>query len=213
VAVAPGLFVTATATDPTNNTSEFCLCTCVAYLDVPSSNPFFSFVCKIARHGITGGCGGGNYCPTNPVLRSQMSVFLLRSEHGQAYVPPACSNPTFTDVPCSNPFSSWIYQLVAEGITGGCTATTFCPNSSVLRNSMAVFLLVTQHGGGYTPPACTPPSQFTDVPCPGGGFTDWIYQLVAQGITGGCTATMYCPTQAVSRAQMSVFLVTTFSLP
>jgi hypothetical protein len=185
----------------------------VDFADVPASNPFYNFICTLARNSITGGCGGGNYCPGNPVLRSQMAVFLLRSEHGPSYTPPACTNPTFTDVPCSNPFSSWIYQLVAEQVTGGCTATTFCPNNSVQRNSMAVFLLVTEHGAGYVPPACTPPGQFTDVPCPGGGFTNWIYQLVAEGITGGCTATTYCPTQAVSRAQMAVFLTVTFSLP
>jgi hypothetical protein len=185
----------------------------VDFGDVPPSNPFHNFICSLARNAITGGCGGGNYCPNNDVLRSQMAVFLLRSEHGPSYLPPACSNPIFTDVPCSNPFSSWIYQLVAEQVTGGCTATTFCPNNSVQRNSMAVFLLVTEHGAGYAPPACTPPGQFTDVPCPGGGFTNWIYQLVAEGITGGCTATTYCPTNPVTRAQMSVFLVTTFSLP
>jgi uncharacterized repeat protein (TIGR03803 family) len=183
------------------------------FSDVAPSNPFYNFICTLARNSITGGCGGGNYCPAASVLRSQMAVFLLRSEHGSSYVPPACTVASFTDVPCSNPFSSWIYQLVAEGITSGCTATTFCPNDAVLRNSMAVFLLVTEHGTGYTPPTCTPPGQFTDVPCPGGGFTDWIYQLVAEGITGGCTATAYCPSQPVSRAQMSVFLVTTFSLP
>jgi hypothetical protein len=185
----------------------------VNFDDVPGNNPFFTFICTIARNGVTGGCGGSNFCPGANVLRSQMAVFLLRSEHGSAYNPPACTVPAFTDVPCSNPFASWIYQLVAEGITSGCTATTFCPNDPVLRDSMAVFLLVAEHGPGYTPFVCTPPGQFSDVPCPGGGFTDWIYQLVAEGITGGCTATMYCPMNPVTRDQMSVFLVTTFNLP
>jgi uncharacterized repeat protein (TIGR03803 family) len=183
------------------------------FADVASTSPFYQYICQLARDSITGGCGGGNFCPTSPVLRSQMAVFLLRAEHGAAYVPPACLFPTFPDVPCSNPFSSWIDELVAEGITGGCAGGDFCPGNAVLRNSMAVFLLVTEHGIGYTPPACTPPGQFTDVPCPGGGFTNFIYQLVAEGITGGCTATTYCPTQPVNRAQMSVFLVVTFSLP
>jgi hypothetical protein len=185
----------------------------VDFLDVPPSNPFHDYVDTLARNGVTGGCGGGNFCPNANVLRSQMAVFLLRSEHGSSYTPPACGVPTFTDVPCSNPFASWIYQLVAEGVTSGCTATTFCPNDPVTRSSMAVFLLVTEHGAGYTPAACTPPGQFTDVPCPGGGFTDWIYQLVAEGITGGCTATTYCPGSPVLRAQMAVFLTVTFGLP
>jgi hypothetical protein len=31
---------------------------------------------ELAQRGITSGCGGGNYCPTTPVTRGQMSVFL-----------------------------------------------------------------------------------------------------------------------------------------
>jgi hypothetical protein len=29
--------------------------------------------------GITGGCGGGAYCPDSPVTRGQMAVFLSRA--------------------------------------------------------------------------------------------------------------------------------------
>jgi S-layer family protein len=43
--------------------------------DVPTSHPFFQFVEALAKSGITGGCGGGNYCPDNPVTRGQMAVF------------------------------------------------------------------------------------------------------------------------------------------
>jgi len=28
---------------------------------------------------VTGGCGGGNYCPSNPVARDQMAVFLTKT--------------------------------------------------------------------------------------------------------------------------------------
>jgi len=39
--------------------------------------------------------------------------------------------------------------------------------------------------------------------------------LAAEGITGGCSVTpsLYCPTTAVSRDQMAVFLVRAFGLP
>lgn len=33
----------------------------------------------VEYEGITGGCGGGNYCPENPVTRAQMAVFLVRT--------------------------------------------------------------------------------------------------------------------------------------
>ena len=30
---------------------------------------------------ITGGCGGGSYCPGNPVTRGQMAAFLVKTFH------------------------------------------------------------------------------------------------------------------------------------
>jgi len=44
--------------------------------DVPTSHPAFRFVEALAASGITGGCGGGNYCPDAPLTRAQMAVFL-----------------------------------------------------------------------------------------------------------------------------------------
>ncbi len=44
--------------------------------DVPTSHPFFQFVEALAASGITAGCGGGNFCPDNPLTRGQMAVFL-----------------------------------------------------------------------------------------------------------------------------------------
>ena len=31
---------------------------------------------ELSRRGLTTGCGGGNFCPTAPVTREQMSSFL-----------------------------------------------------------------------------------------------------------------------------------------
>jgi hypothetical protein len=47
--------------------------------DVPTSHPFFQFIEALAASGITGGCGGGNYCPNSPVTRGQMAVFLAKA--------------------------------------------------------------------------------------------------------------------------------------
>jgi hypothetical protein len=44
--------------------------------DVPTNHQFFRFVEALAASGITGGCGGGNFCPNNPVTRGQMAAFL-----------------------------------------------------------------------------------------------------------------------------------------
>ncbi len=49
------------------------------FADVPSSDPAFAHVEALAASGITGGCGGGNFCPANPVTRRQMAVFLAKA--------------------------------------------------------------------------------------------------------------------------------------
>jgi len=47
--------------------------------DVPTNHPFFQYIEALAASGITGGCGGGNYCPDTAVTRGQMAVFLAKA--------------------------------------------------------------------------------------------------------------------------------------
>lgn len=46
----------------------------------------------------------------------------------------------FTDVPTSHPFYGDIEALARSGVTGGCSATRYCPTSVVTREQMAAFL-------------------------------------------------------------------------
>ena len=75
---------------------------------------------------------------------------------------------------------------------------------------MAVLLLRTLGGSGYTPAACTMET-FTDVSC-ASLFGPWIYDLVARGITAGCGGGLYCPTLSANRGQMATFITKTFNL-
>jgi hypothetical protein len=142
-----------------------------------------------------------------------MAVFLLRGIHGSNYSPPAVgSNTGFSDVPPTHWAAAWIKQLAAEGITGGCGTNTYCPEAPVTRAQMAVFLLRSEHGASYSPPAVGSSTGFTDVPTTYWAAA-WIKQLVVEGITAGCGANTYCPESPVTRAEMAVFLVRTFNLP
>jgi hypothetical protein len=182
------------------------------FLDVPLAHQFHSFVTTLVRNGITAGVGGGSYGVASDTLRQQMAVFLLKGKYGICYVPPSCTPPgVFLDVACPGPFTNWIEQLAAEQITGGCGGGNYCPTNPVRRDQMAVFLLKAKHGSGYVPPACTPPGVFPDVICPG-QFTDWIEQLAAEQITGGCGGGNYCPMNPNTRGQMAVFITKTFNL-
>jgi hypothetical protein len=48
------------------------------FSDVPTSNTYHTTVARLAGAGLTGGCGGGKYCPNAAVTRGQMAAFLNR---------------------------------------------------------------------------------------------------------------------------------------
>ncbi len=125
---------------------------------------------------------------------------------------------SFTDVPTSH----WAYKLIEtllhSGLTSGCAVGQYCPNNSVTRWEMAVFIATAMAGSGAAVPAsgtipgygsfsCTPggTSVFTDVP-PTDGGCKFIHYILNYGITAGCAPSQYCPSQAVTRWQMAVFL-------
>jgi hypothetical protein len=116
--------------------------------------------------------------------------------------------PIFLDVPFSHWANSWIERLYNAGITGGCSTIPFnyCPDNTVTRAQMAVFLLKGAHGSSFSPPAVGSGTGFTDVPT-NYWAAAWVKQLAAEGITAGCGAGNYCPEVTVTRAQAAVFLL------
>ena len=144
-----------------------------------------------------------------------MAVFLLRGIHGAAYGPPSATGNVFADVAADSWAAAWIEELSAEEVTAGCDTTPprFCPTASVNRAQMAVFLLKAIHGVSYTPPPASG-TVFADVDADSWGAA-WIEEFFAESLTAGCaTAPLrFCPSAAVTRAQMSVFLVAAFGIP
>ncbi len=47
---------------------------------------------------------------------------------------------SFNDVPTSHPFFQYVEALAASGVTGGCGNGNYCPDQSLTRGQMAVFL-------------------------------------------------------------------------
>jgi hypothetical protein len=185
-----------------------------SFSDVPPTHWAWKFVENLYTRGVSTVCGQSplTYCPDIAMTRAEMAIFLLRAKEGSAYLPPDCTTPAFADVPCSDPHAPWINELVRRGVTAGCGGGNYCPNSPVTREQMAVFLLLTKEGVGYSPdPTCTT-APFTDVPC-SSPFAPWVRELVNRGVTAGCGGGAYCPQTSVSRAQMSVFISTMFNLP
>ncbi|PKN91377.1 MAG: hypothetical protein CVU44_19890 [Chloroflexi bacterium HGW-Chloroflexi-6] len=112
--------------------------------DVPASSIYAPWIEQLAAEGITDGCGNSNYCPTAPVTRAQMAVFLLKAKNGSGYTPPVIGDGSgFTDVPDDHWAAAWIKQLATDGITGGCAAGIYCPENPVTRAQMAIFIVKT----------------------------------------------------------------------
>jgi len=211
-AVDPGTSQDVVVTTPDGTTGTLIKGWVADFLDVTGAHQFYAYVTKLVSNVITAGVGGGNYGVDQPTLRQQMAVFLLKAKFGLCYTPPVCTG-VFDDVPCPSPYADWIEDLSARGITGGCSIipALYCPENPVLREQMAVFLLKTLNGSSYVPPGCT--GVFDDVPCTS-PFADWIEDLSAREITGGCSVSppLYCPQGNNTRGQMAVFITKTFGL-
>ena len=146
----------------------------------------------LAESGITQGCGDGLFCPTHTVTRGQMAAFLRR-----ALDLPVPVADTFTDDDGS-PFEPDIEAIATAGITQGCDEGRFCPDASVTREQMAAFLTRAL--------SLAPSSTDAFVDDDGRFLEPEIQALAASGITQGCAAERFCPSDPVTREQMAAFL-------
>ena len=176
------------------------------FADVPPSAYYFDFANMMDQAGITGGCSIDplDYCPNVSTTRGEMAVFLIAAiEGGNSFS--YTTTPYFTDVPPSSPYFRFVQKLKDLGITEGCTATTYCPDNTVTRGEMAVFIIASRYDGtAYTYP---PTPYFSDVPTSSAYFP-FVQKMAQTGITGGCAPGLYCPDEALNRGQMAVFIVT-----
>lgn len=76
-----------------------------------------------------------------PASGNTLRLYKVSAEW-RRQVSPAPAVATFTDVPVGHPQRQFIEALSASGVTGGCTATTYCPDAPLTRGQMAVFLAV-----------------------------------------------------------------------
>jgi hypothetical protein len=98
-----------------------------SYADVPPSHPFYVWIMRLTQEGYMTGypCGGPSepcddqnrpyFRPGNLVTRGQLSkIGALAAGFNETP-----TGQTFTDVPPSQPFYTWVEQLAAQGGIGG----------------------------------------------------------------------------------------------
>ena len=79
--VANGQEATAAAV-PTNPYTPPACVPGVPFSDITCTTGFDPWIEQFGLDGITAGCGGGLYCPSAPVTRNQMAVFIEKAMHG-----------------------------------------------------------------------------------------------------------------------------------
>jgi len=174
------------------------------FTDVPSNYLFLDYINLLKLNNISPGCNATGYCPEEPMLRTEMAAFIIRALFGESFS--YTLTPYFTDVAVTHPYFRYIQKMRDQGITIGCTETTYCPDGQVSRGQMAAFLIrarlsVTQG----TPFPHASGAYFNDVNS-SHVFFPFVQKMKESGITSGCTATDYCPDNPVTRGQMSVFV-------
>ena len=210
--IAVGTSVTATATDPTGNTSEFSqqILTSSSLLSGPAAGgTAVTYKGMLFEAGATltvGGVPATNVVVTNATTITANTPALPAGSVNDVVV----TNPSglagtlingwvanFLDVPPAYLFHGWVRRLVRSDITAGVGSGNYGPDQSTLRQQMAVFLLKAKYGVCYTPPSCT--GTFDDVLCPS-TFAPWIEALAAEGITGGCGRRQLLPGESCLEA-------------
>jgi uncharacterized protein (TIGR03437 family) len=172
--------------------------------DVAPTAYYFDAVNLLSLQGITAGCGNSDYCPSQDVTRAEMAIFIVRMVIGSDNFTYNLT-PYFDDVSPTSFGFKWIQKLDELGITAGCGNNDYCPNETVTRAQMAIFIIRARYGAttAFDYPS-TP--YFSDVPSTGFGF-EWIQRMKFDNITAGCSATDYCPNNPVTRQDMAIFLM------
>jgi Subtilase family/S-layer homology domain len=165
------------------------------FSDIAGSK-FYAQIVWVAQRGMLTGCGGGRFCPTDTLTRGQLATALAVGLNL-----PATANDYFSDDE-SSPHEADINRLRAAGLTTGCGAGRYCPDTGVRRGPLASAL-----DRALRLPAASR-DYFSD-----DNGTPWeaaINRVAAAGISSGCGGGRYCPDPRVQRAQAAAFLRNAF---
>ena len=153
-----------------------------AYSDVDVSNVHHSSIVSLLNQGVFEGtdCDQGRFCPSEPLQRWQIAVWLVRILEDTELITAAESR--FADVGRLEWWLPHVERLYDLGVTAGCSVEPlrFCPHQPVSRGQVATLL-----------------SRAFDLPkSDGHGFVDTYHHTHADSIdrlaSTGITVRLYC---------------------
>ena len=168
--------------------------------DVAGDAYFAVPVAELASRGVFAGteCDDG-FCPSAPIDRKTMSVWIVRVLDGEDPAP--ITESRFNDVDAASFYAPFIERMAELEVTRGCgDGSRFCPDRNVTRAEMAAFIT-----RAYDLPEGPDPG-FGDVTA-SEWFSDYVARLAASRVTVGCKdGTVFCPGRETTRGQMATFL-------
>ena len=171
------------------------------FADVAADAFYAGAVAALAADGVFAGteCAGGGFCGDGVIDRKTMAVWVVRVVDGAD--PEAVTSSRFGDVDASGFHAPFVERMAALGVTAGCgDRSNYCPDDSVTRAQMAVFLT------RAFDLAAGSDAGFGDV-ASDAWYRDEVNSLAASGITAGCgDGSRFCPGRDTNRGQMALFL-------
>ena len=110
------------------------------YSDVEEGAWYTRFVEALGAHGLTDTQVSGSYRPYDPMLRSEMALFLQKAF--RLPLSDEASASSFQDIPADATYAAAAEAVREAGITRGCGVDPlrYCPDGTVKRDTMAAFL-------------------------------------------------------------------------
>lgn len=108
-----------------------------AFPDLVAGAYYTAPVNRLSELGVVAGYPDGTFRPDATVSRAEMAALLVRATH----LGLESSGVTFVDVAEDAWFAPFVETLRNAGITTGCTTDRFCPDSTVTREQLALFVV------------------------------------------------------------------------
>ena len=166
----------------------------VVFVDVPPTDPFYTYIRYLYCEGVISGYNDGTFRPGNPTTRGQLTKIVVLAR-GWAVQCPTTAH--FSDVPIGNVFFCFVETAYSHGIISGYNDGTFRPSNNVTRAQLSKIVVISM---GWTL-LCPSTAHFTDVPT-GDLFFCFVETAFSHGIISGYSDGTFRPANAATRAQI-----------
>ena len=178
------------------------------FYDVSDTDWFYAPVRYVYENSLFSGMDERHFGPGQAMNRAMLMTVLYRLA-GAPEDELAAADITFSDVPASAWYASYVKWGAAQGITAGTSATTFSPEGQVTREQIVVLLYsFASRYLGLDVSARADLSGYQDLAQASGWARDALSWAVGEGLVGSTTsgALTLSPQKSANRAEVATML-------